>query len=213
MPKRRQRDCTQLAIWDNPDAEHEKRTCPVCSQPKPLTSQHYYQHKGYRQGFDNICRDCRNEYKRTWNKAHGQAVREKTLAALGLSGLPRYKHLKPRRAPSDAEYSATTLVAGIRGRIKKYGRTAAPEMLDRKFVTDWLLRQPDCECCGTKLLLGPKGKLTGASPSFDRFNSSEGYTISNTALVCWSCNRIKSNHNAPALRMVAEWIERRQTQS
>lgn len=208
MPKRRQRDSTQLSIWDDPDAEHEKRACPVCHQPKPLTAKYWYPHHAYRQGFDNLCRDCRNEYKRSWNKSNGQAIRQRAIEALGLSHLPRYKHLRPRVAYTDAQHSAINLVSGARGRIKKHDRPFDPQILDRDFVVEWLHKQPACECCGRNFLLGPKSKATGLSPSFDRFDNDKGYTLSNTALICWDCNRIKGNHDAPSLRMVADWIDR-----
>jgi hypothetical protein len=102
-------------------------------------------------------------------------------------------------------------MSGIWDRARKCNHEVAPQLRNRKFIEDWLRRQPNCECCNIQLDIGRKGVgcKNDASPSFDRFDLAKGYTLENTALVCWRCNNIKRNYAPSDLRMVANWIERR----
>jgi hypothetical protein len=79
------------------------------------------------------------------------------------------------------------------------------------FISDWLLRSPNCECCGRKLDIGFKtdGKGHDDSPSIDRIIGSLGYVVGNVALLCWRCNCIKRDATWKELSTVANWLKRK----
>ncbi|MEK6880748.1 MAG: hypothetical protein AABY22_14110 [Nanoarchaeota archaeon] len=77
-------------------------------------------------------------------------------------------------------------------------------------LIDFLSKNPYCQCCNKKLDLDYKSnkKFNQNSPSIDRVNSEEGYTIKNTAIVCWRCNRIKQDAKPYELRTIADFMDK-----
>ena len=45
------------------------------------------------------------------------------------------------------------------------------------------------------------------SPSLDRINPKRGYVEGNVALICFRCNKIKSDATQRELRMIADWMD------
>lgn len=69
-----------------------------------------------------------------------------------------------------------------------------------------------CPCC-KKSFDGPPDKTlrTGPrdlAPSIDRIDPKKGYTPDNIQILCFKCNRIKSNATIEYLRMVLEFLEK-----
>jgi 5-methylcytosine-specific restriction endonuclease McrA len=186
------------------------KTCRTCREDKPNTLEFFRAHKSCRDGIDTQCRSCATSYQQSWrteNRTRHLANRRALYAKGG-----RMKEVV-RQAVRDAAdpvwQAALRLADGVRNRSKKRGEQVDPP-LDSCFFEQWLLSQPHCECCDISFDLGPKnGKFNDASPSVDRFDSSLGYSVENTALICWRCNNIKRNYDARDLRLVASWIERR----
>lgn len=103
--------------------------------------------------------------------------------------------------------AAKTLMAGIADRCRQRGLPRAPELASADFIEKWLIRQPQCECCGVDFYFGLKnGKKNDASASFDQIVPGKGYQLSNVALICWRCNNIKRNYSCSDLETVAKWI-------
>lgn len=62
---------------------------------------------------------------------------------------------------------------------------------------------PDnCPCCDSKMI-----KSTQTAPSLDKVNPSLGYTKSNIAVICKSCNTVKSFGSAELHRKIANFID------
>ena len=99
---------------------------------------------------------------------------------------------------------------GICERSKELGFTRPSALCSKKFFMHWLIRQPQCSCCGCAFDIGPKnGHFRNAGPSIDRFDCSRGYDLENIELICWRCNNIKRNYVAADLLAVAGWMGRR----
>ena len=64
-----------------------------------------------------------------------------------------------------------------------------------------------CKCCGVELAYEQGTGQNPRSPSIDRVNSSEGYTVENIAIICMRCNGIKGEGNADEHRRAAVYID------
>jgi len=65
-----------------------------------------------------------------------------------------------------------------------------------------------CACCGREIdySLGRK-RNRKFSPSLDRINNEEGYTVKNVRVVCFDCNDMKSNHTIETLEMLLRYVK------
>lgn len=188
------------------------RACTKCGSVKPETLEFFKAHKDCRAGLDTTCRECANAYSRSYKAARRDDLSARRRAQYAQDNGEKNKAREWARAAREPlQYSARNLMSGVRGRAREAGYEVAAELRDGAFIERWLQRQPNCESCNSRMEIGRKaaGMKTDLSPSFDRFDLSEGYTLANTALVCWRCNNIKRNYTASDLRMVAEWIDRR----
>lgn len=189
------------------------RRCTMCQEVKALDLAHFYKHPECKGGLDSACRSCRNHQRNEWRRRNSErlaARRREIYAAENGAGWKALEVARRERRPF--RVASQNLANGLRNRGKERGLEVAPEFRSRAYVEAWLRRQPACECCGVEFHLGPKGGVKAdASPSFDRFDLSEHYTLTNTALICWRCNNIKRNYQEADLRRVADWMERRRT--
>lgn len=99
------------------------------------------------------------------------------------------------------------LVGMARRRAEKAGLPFDPILLEI------LTNNPPsvCQCCGVTLdyTVGRgKANFTSRSPSIDRFEGSEGYTIANSRIVCTRCNSLKNDATIEELRAVVAYMER-----
>lgn len=67
-----------------------------------------------------------------------------------------------------------------------------------------------CACCGKVLdySVGRGANKCGDSPSLDRFDNAAGYTITNVRVICFRCNRIKSDATVMELESVLDYMRR-----
>jgi len=187
------------------------KTCTACGVSKPEDVAHFFTHKECRGGLDTACRVCRQAERRAWRRRNAERLATRRRAVYAEQNGERHKALEAaRKERHPFRVTAENLIGGLRDRASKHGHELAPELRTKAYVEAWLRRQPHCECCGVELLYGPKsGQKHDASPSFDRFDLAEGYTLRNTALICWRCNNIKRNYREQDLRLVADWMEQR----
>lgn len=187
------------------------RVCTSCQETKILCDANFYHHKECKHGFDSACRVCRNRQRNEWRVKHKErllAKRRDDYAADNGEAHKQREIARQIRAP--LRTAAKNLMSGVRVRSLKLGCEPAPELRNTRFIESWLARQPNCECCSIPFHLGLKhGQKNDASPSFDRFDLSEAYTLKNTALICWRCNNIKRNYHESDLREVADWMQHR----
>lgn len=73
-----------------------------------------------------------------------------------------------------------------------------------------LISEADGRCsvsgCGTLMEIGNR-KLGNSSPTLDEVRVGEGYVLGNTAVICYVCNRRKSDMTSDQLRRLADWAD------
>jgi hypothetical protein len=62
-----------------------------------------------------------------------------------------------------------------------------------------------CPCCKVEMLIGAMADRE-SSPSLDQIIPGGGYTPENTIVICFSCNRLKSNVSPERLYQVADYV-------
>ena len=185
------------------------KVCTGCHIEKPADTKHFFHHKGCKFGLDSACRKCRRVEKNRWKNENSERVNERRRQLYTEKNRERYAELERMRWERlPYHIQARCLMSGIRDRSRKLGQPFSPEFTIQ-FIEAWLRRQAHCECCGVEFHIGRKGdgSKNDRSPSIDRFNSSIGYELTNTFLICWRCNNIKRNYDATDLMTVARWIK------
>lgn len=188
------------------------KTCIRCGSDRPATLEFFPPSRLLKSGFCGHCRECDRK-----GKAASKAVRRDDLLkqrrdAYAADGGAHHRLLEGRRRERDPiQARAEILRDGVRNRVADKGLDADAECLS---VALWYGRIDGsrcCPCCGVIFDLSPR--RTGAqrhrdnSPSVDRLDPSKGYTVANTAVICWRCNNIKRNFSSRDLRIVAEWMD------
>lgn len=105
--------------------------------------------------------------------------------------------------------SAGSLRGGLVTRVRRLSLPCDQEMKSRKYISDWIKSQPNCECCGVEFDLRRFQGRSDAAPSIDRFYPLQGYTKANSALICYRCNALKSNATNEEVRRLADWMDRK----
>lgn len=148
----------------------ETKHCNGCDQTKPINTFHRNQSR---------CIDCKKTAARKIAPAKAIADRDRH------SRLRRKKRIEPR-------YRAGGLVANAKHRAKSLGLSFE---LTPEIVHVWFVEQGfRCKQTGIEFdLMNVDPKRCLRSPSLDRIDSSIGYTISNTQLVCLFYNLAKNN--------------------
>jgi 5-methylcytosine-specific restriction endonuclease McrA len=69
-----------------------------------------------------------------------------------------------------------------------------------------------CPCCGVVFDFSTNKRKRGinvnASPSLDRFNSTQGYIVKNVMIICMRCNRIKCDATLAEIEAVCNYMRR-----
>lgn len=147
---------------------------------------------------------------RQWKEAHRDrlAPRRRALYAAQTADEKRDRNqLEWERHPY--KMRAKVMYAGMWNRAR-VGIPHDKDAFNVTTLTDWLMRSPNCECCGQTLQLVPiAGVPSNASPSVDRIVPSLGYVLGNVALLCWRCNNLKRDATAEELRRIADWLDAR----
>ena len=192
------------------------KACSGCGEIKPATKEFFVPNKACRNGITGRCKVCTNAGSRAWKTANKDRLAPKRRAdyARRYGPIHRQRELERQRAKPFL-CRAEILADGVRERSRRSAWPVPVEFRTKKYFMVWLLRQPNCECCGVKFRIEiepeQKGKLSPRAPSLDRFDTSLPYTLENTALICWRCNNIKRDYTSSDLRVVADWMDRRGT--
>ena len=152
------------------------------------TWKRYYTNTYMNYPSDHPIKEKRRAYYRNWTKKNKDKTRKYTLA---------YREKRRLRI----------LVRLARNRAKKSG---VP--FDTKYM-DFLATQKAsiCECCGVAFRYDLKGK--GSQPqeqtsTLDRRNQKLGYVVGNVGIICWRCNRIKSDATVLELKRLVAYADR-----
>lgn len=101
---------------------------------------------------------------------------------------------------------AQSISSSITARVRRKSILCDPEFRTSAYIREWLIRQPECECCKMPFDLSRKMKSRFQRPSIDRFVPSLGYTKGNTKLICVRCNMLKSNATLDEIMRIAQWM-------
>ena len=110
---------------------------------------------------------------------------------------------------------AIELSSAVRRRAKDKKLPIDLDFISFPNMLDWLKRQPRCECCNVEFNMGYKGGQHGPvsnSPSIDKFDNEKGYEKENVSLICWACNKAKSNSDLKRLKTIVDWMEKKDRQ-
>jgi len=181
------------------------RVCRKCGEEKPLSE--FVKSKVCRHGRSWTCRECENARGRRWKEKNSErlSARRRELY-LEKYGPVNRANEERRRREHPFRVRCQRLRSGMRDRSKLFGVPFDDEVLTVPYLMDLLRRQTSCDCCGTEFEFEfTDQKMKDRAPSVDRIRSSLGYVVENIALVCWRCNRLKSDSIPEELIRIAEW--------
>jgi hypothetical protein len=69
-----------------------------------------------------------------------------------------------------------------------------------------------CPCC-KKVFGDVLENRSKQSPSLDRIDSSKGYTKQNVAVLCWGCNKVKTNGTIEQFKQLVKWLSQKRSRS
>lgn len=152
--------------------------------------------------------EAKRAYHRAWKLKNKDRLLQKRRADYAARR-PLFTAKEIARQKRDPKtHKASTIAKGIVARSYHAG-WPRPEWVSTAAVLEWLNRQPECECCSVSFYYGVRGEgWRNDSPSFDRFDPTGDYSLSNVRLICWRCNNIKRDYGADDLMRVARWILR-----
>lgn len=187
------------------------KACNRCGEVKPFDLENFPPAHQVKSGLAGHCRPCQRAISRASKAKHRDVYLSRRREQYARDNGERHRETEQarfERAPY--RVSAQNLRNGIWERSKDRHLAVDAELRTTAFIEVWLRRQPDCPCCGVAFRLGRKGTghFNDCSPSFDRFDPADGYTLKNTVLICWRCNNIKRNYSEQDLLTVAAWMTR-----
>lgn len=189
------------------------RECSTCGVGKPATPEFFPPNKACKYGLDPVCRTCRREYMKAWKARNAERIapRRRALyaerhAATQAEKERRRKELHPVRV------RAGLMRGGMIQRTRKTGLPFDEAILTIVYIMEWIQRTPNCPCCGKPIDYGYKdnGQKNDLSPSIDRIDHRQGYTVGNVALICWRCNNLKRDATVEELEAIARWMRSHQ---
>lgn len=85
---------------------------------------------------------------------------------------------------------------------------------DKTFLSTLMELRPDrCACCAVLFdysSFGYKNQARQAGPTLDRIDVARGYVAGNVGIICWRCNRIKSDALLKEIKSIVAYMEREQ---
>lgn len=187
-------------------------TCKQCLVEKPFDADHFMIARQCKYGLRRTCKDCINMNYNVWYLAKQKGVSHEGHEvykndALVVGALSEKKYWKD----SIWRQRAIVLRAGMSNRARERKLPFDRHVLTSRFIMDWLVNQPACDCCGREFIHGTNGYFNNSSPTFDRYVPHLGYVIGNLALICWRCNNLKRDATIEELETVVRWMRSRST--
>ena len=184
------------------------KMCIKCKKIKALNE--FVKNKNCIDGRAGICKTCSNTYVRKWKRKNSKRLSEsRRKRYVETKGEEIKKRRERRKLLTPLRFRCQILRGGMIDRAKKKGIEFNKELFTTNYLMDRISKNPHCECCGKVLDMGYKkdGIQNDDSPSMDRIDSEKGYTLENTAILCWRCNKHKQDSTANELRMIADFID------
>jgi len=161
-----------------------------CGLEKPLDC-FYKQKSGSADGLQRWCKDCSKKSVKKYVADHPETTKTNN-----------------KRYFDSPKGVARSLLAHSRQRAS--GKDVRERVMDHDIDIDFVLPRVMagyCELTGWPFRFGG-GDRDFFKPSLDRIDSSQGYTKSNTRVVCWGVNDILGHHGQDKLLEVADAIRR-----
>ena len=162
----------------------ETKICTICKQEKNITE--FHKTKRTKDGYEYRCKECR---KILFNKYYNKNKKEIFLRRAIKNPLKvliysRLKYARKLNLPCDS-------INDLYNYLKP------------------IYDQGECECCHCKLESGiTKGiGMKDNTHSIDKIIPEKGYIVGNVAILCWKCNRLKSNFNFNDYLNIMTWLE------
>ncbi len=106
---------------------------------------------------------------------------------------------------------AVRIRASMLRRARRDGTPFDADTLTTEYIARLLREAPRCRCCGRLFSWSPpNGKVDEAIPTLDRIDSSRGYTPFNIAILCYRCNRLKSDGTIRDFNAVTRFLREHQ---
>ena len=126
----------------------------------------------------------------------------------------RATHVEQEKARGKRRYAKEGSIPSIK--ITYIVRNARRRAKKRKIQFDEklfeLFKNPPTHCPSCRLefeyAVGQGRGKRGQSPSLDRFNNNEGYTLENTKIICWKCNSLKADGTLDEIRAVYNYVNK-----
>jgi hypothetical protein len=118
----------------------------------------------------------------------------------------RIRHKERRSALARSQYAADP----IPHLVREAARRAKVKGMEFDGLKHLLGTKPaNCLCCALPLDYSEKEKgRVNRSPSLDRLRQDSGYTFANVRVICWRCNRLKSDAVVSELEAIVAYMRR-----
>lgn len=170
-----------------------KRSCSSCGRIYPATEQYFTYGRTCINNISHVCKKCSNSQKKLWQKRTGKNA-------------SYYTKLTPKEIKNiDLWRASVTLRRGILKRRRKVD-CFVDEMLTREYIYTILLKMRRCECCNKELDFSIKKYVNDNSPTIDKIIPKLGYRLTNIAILCHRCNKLKGSASLQELEMILRWL-------
>jgi hypothetical protein len=166
----------------------QSKHCKLCNQDKLFSE--FSQNVSAKDGLQYKCRDCDKQYQETRRKENYQSQL-----------LYGRKYQAKRR--EDFDYRLRMLLNASKQRAKTKNRVHTITVDDIKYLYPI---DGKCPVFGFDLMFNDSG-FRENSPSIDRIDSTEGYTVDNIQIISWKANRIKAYATVEELEIVIAFMK------
>lgn len=139
-----------------------------------------YGHVAERNSSNATCLTCMRNHRRLWNQQNPEKCRLQAQ---------RWERNNPEKR----------LLRGAKSHASWNGREFSLVLSD-------VVIPSNCPCCGRKLKRKSGGRGC-ATPSLDRRDNSKGYTPENVCVICWRCNKLKSDATITELTAILAYMK------
>ena len=166
----------------------QSKHCKSCNQDKLFSE--FSKNVSSKDGLQYKCRECDKQYQETRRKENHQSHL-----------LYGRKYQAKRR--EDFDYRLRMLLNASKQRAKTKNRVHTITVDDIKSLYPI---DGKCPVFGFDLMFNDSG-FRENSPSIDRIDSTEGYTVDNIQIISWKANRIKAYATVEELEIVIAFMK------
>lgn len=188
------------------------RFCRGCEEEKDLDC--FWKNRHSSDGFHLLCKICAPLYNKKYKTKHYVKNKE----ALNEKARKYWHENKEQRTAYDKEYR--NKFPDKRPQACKRWRNSRPEQIilynarrsakirnqECTLTLEDIIIPKNCPICNVLLTIQTKNK---DSASIDRIDNSKSYIPGNIGIICWGCNKLKSNASLEHLQAIVRYMEER----